>query len=437
MVESTTPTSKVDITIVDAMFLLHTIQDLPITYGEIASLLMVKLCGYSCRVDIVFDTYLDPSVKDVEHERRCGGAGDADYTITGPSQKRPKDWKKALRSITFKTALCKFLFNEWRQHANINVVSGHDIYVALEKKCYCLRVHEGKLVCEDVEALSSNHIEADTRIILHMFSMLNCHKHISVRTSDTDVFILLIYHVSHHQDCNAQVWMDAGLSSNNTRRHINISNIVEHLSQNVIDALPGLHAFTGSDYTAAFMNKGKVRPLQIMMKDTRFADAFSSLGNAEKIDSAVADEIERFTCNLYGFSKLTYVDDVRHALFQQKYLPKQNSSPFEKLQAFNPSSMPPCQQVLHNKIRRANFVASMWKKSNAKTPIVMKAEDNGWNLDNGRYSINWFTCPQLPNTIIDIISDLDEQTDDSDDEASSIQAASYSSDECSDTDDYD
>ena len=279
MVDSTNPTSAVDITIVDAMFLLHTVQNLPNTYGEIAQLLMAKLCEYSSRVDIVFDTYLTPSIKDVEHERRS--ADDAVYTITGPGQKRPKDWQKALRSVKFKTAFFRFLLDEWRLHANMNVLSQHEIHVALEEQCYCLSISDGKIMCEEVEELSSHHDEADTRMVFHLCGMLSSQKTISVRTSDTDVFILLIYHVSHWQDCNSEVWMDVGLSSNNTRRHINISAIVSHLDQPVIDALPALHAFTGSDYTSSFMGKGKTRPLQLIMNDKAFADAFAALGNSE------------------------------------------------------------------------------------------------------------------------------------------------------------
>ena len=75
---------------------------------------------------------------------------------------------------------------------------------------------------------------------------------------DTDVFILIIYHVSNHTT-SSTVWMDFGLSSNNTRRYIDISQLVDHLPQDLIDALPALHVFTGSDYAASMMNKGKLK----------------------------------------------------------------------------------------------------------------------------------------------------------------------------------
>ena len=57
-----------------------------------------------------------------------------------------------------------------------------------------------------------------------------------------------------------------GLSSSNTRRYIHVSKLATTLDANVLKTLPGYHAFTGSDFTAAFMNKGKVRPFDIMYK---------------------------------------------------------------------------------------------------------------------------------------------------------------------------
>ena len=48
------------------------------------------------------------------------------------------------------------------------------------------------------------------------------------------------------------VWVDVGLSSSNTRHYINISQLVGYLDVAIVDALPVLHAFTGSDDSASF-----------------------------------------------------------------------------------------------------------------------------------------------------------------------------------------
>ena len=434
MVDVSNLNATVDVTIVDAMFLLHTLLNLPNTYGEIAKTLMAKLCEMSKRVDLVFDMYVTPSVKDSEHERRL--ADDVTYTITGPGQRRPKDWQKALRSASFKTALFHFLLDEWTQHVDKEVLDEHEIYIGIDNECYRLAVNGQQILCDKIPALSqSYHEEADTRIMFHLSSVLSTQQTVAVRSSDTDVFILLLYHVSHHQDCTSKVWMDAGLSTNNSRRYISISTLVSHLDQSVIDALPALHAFTGSDYTSSFMNKGKIRAFQIMMNEKSFTNAFATLGNSGDISDLTAKEIERFTCTLYGMSKLNSINDVRYALFQQKYAPKRNKTPLEKIQGINPSSMPPCHAVLRNKLLRTNYVASLWKNANKPKPVTLNAEQHGWVLENGKYSINWFQCSQLPPSIVNIISEENVQLVNSDEELLMDEAANYSSDEFDSDDD--
>ena len=71
------------------------------------------LCTMSSRVDLVCDTYHHPSIKYAEHQRR--GERDAEYVITGPDQKRPKEWHRALQSHIFKISLVRFLAREWQK----------------------------------------------------------------------------------------------------------------------------------------------------------------------------------------------------------------------------------------------------------------------------------------------------------------------------------
>ena len=69
-----------------------------------------------------------------------------------------------------------------------------------------------------------------------------------------------------HADTQVGVWLDAGLASNNTRCFISINDLVDKIDNGVLIALPGLHAFTGCNYTSSFLNKGKIKPMDIMMK---------------------------------------------------------------------------------------------------------------------------------------------------------------------------
>ncbi len=47
--------------------------------------------------------------------------------------------------------------------------------------------------------------------------------------------------------------------------YINISELIGEIESEIVDVPPGLHALHSPDYTAAFMNKGKLKPYQLMV----------------------------------------------------------------------------------------------------------------------------------------------------------------------------
>ena len=108
--------------------------------------------------------------------------------------------------------------------------------------------------------------------------------------------------------------------------------------------------------------------------------------------------------------KLTNINDVRFAIFQQKYAPKKRDAPHNKILGINPSSMPPCQSVLINKIHRTNCVACLWRRAPLPTPCTMKAEAHGWSLEKGTYKIKWYDGDQLPQGVLEILNDGNTST---------------------------
>ena len=95
------------------MFLLHTLCNVPGTFEEMAENLLARLSELSPRrIDLICDTYINPSIKDTEHQKR--GVNESLYSITGPQQRCPKDFLKLFLSPSFKTALFRFLVTEWK-----------------------------------------------------------------------------------------------------------------------------------------------------------------------------------------------------------------------------------------------------------------------------------------------------------------------------------
>ena len=242
-------------------------------------------------------------------------------------------------------------------------------------------------------------------------------KNIIVHASDTDVLIILL---APSHSLPVHIWLDLGLSSNNTQRYIDVSRLAEDLGQETCAAILGLHVFTGCDYTASFMRKSKIHPLDIMLKIPKYISSFAKLGDKQFIPLEILQNIESFVCCLYGYPKETSVNMTRHLLFQHKFAPRPGCNPLDKIKGIHPSSMPPCKSVLMEKLKRANLVCATWKQSLDPNPHSMDPKCHGWQVMDGCYKIMWFTGKQLPDAVCDCIeSDIQEELPDNEIEYSS------------------
>ena len=180
-------------------------------------------------------------------------------------------------------------------------------------------------------------------------------------------------------------------------------------------ALPGFHAFTGTDYSAAFSRRGKVTPFKKLQKNLSAQKAFGNLGKEERVSEHDMASIEKFVCAMYGFPQLSLIDAVRLEIFLRKYKvnTKQTNLFAKKLQSY---SFPPCQRVLIEKIKRANFIAAKWISSTRPVMPPFNPTNCGWCLENGMYAIHWYSGPAEPAiidvTITEETADADNITDD-------------------------
>ena len=157
-----------------------------------------------------------------------------------------------------------------------------------------------------------SHEEADTLLAFHASSVA---RNAMIRASDTDVSVILQgiigRHLSQRPTAYSCIIMECG--SGNISRHIYISSIANALEakqKGLAAAMPGPHAFTGSDFTIAFYRKGKIKPREALEKDTEgtLIQLFSRIDSEDQPDQSKAEE---FTCSLYGMKG--YVKDVNEA----------------------------------------------------------------------------------------------------------------------------
>lgn len=116
---------------------------------------------------------------------------------------------------------------------------------------------------------------------------------IVVRCVDTDVFIILLFHTANIEGF-------VGHDKNNTLKYVDVTKVCGELSRRMCRALPALHALTGCDYTAAFLRKGKTRPMDIVEKSDQFLQALDHLGASTDVKETTEDVFERFVFHMYG-----------------------------------------------------------------------------------------------------------------------------------------
>ena len=354
-------------------------------------------------MDFVADTYKSPSIKDCERISRGTGCA---TKITGPEQRRPNDFQKAMKSAFFKESLLEFLSEEWKKDVYATLLGTCKLYFGFANSCLLYEASSGKTTSKTVAEMACIHEEADTRIVWHL---THCTKEegcrsVVVRSSDTDVLVVLLFHSLAY---DVSLWMDVGNSGTNSRRFINIKDLRIYLGAEVCRALPGLHAFTGCDYTAAFSRKGKIRPFEIALKSNRYLDAFGNLGESHEISDKTSADMESFVCSLYGKPSLASVNDTRYSIFRTKYAPSTATHPLAKLKGADPSLLPPSKPVLHQKLLRSNLVAHTWKNAHRPVACEMNPSELGWTLDDGKYKPLWYAGPQLPENVCQDIHRID------------------------------
>ena len=117
---------NVDVCIVDGMFLIQSLANLPQTFGGIANVILSCLVKLGSRVDFVCDTYKHPSIKDIEREDR--GSVSGEIKVSGQEQRRPKEFSVALKSESFKTSLLRFLAEEWSKNEYAAMLGTCELY---------------------------------------------------------------------------------------------------------------------------------------------------------------------------------------------------------------------------------------------------------------------------------------------------------------------
>ena len=139
------------------------------------------------------------------------------------------------------------------------------------------------------------------------------YEYIRIKSPDSDVFFILLHFALTLP--NVVILFDTG--TGNKQRLINITELAEGYTQNHCTTLMCLHAYTRCDTTSAFKGIGKIKPLKTLQKTPKFAAVLCRLGETWDITEDLLDELEEFTCAIYGRARVHKVNELRYIRIQE------------------------------------------------------------------------------------------------------------------------
>jgi hypothetical protein len=200
------------------------------------------------------------------------------------------------------------------------------------------------------------------------------------------------------------------------RRMIDVKKVAAEVKNDVIQALPGFHAFTGCDTTSAFMRRGKRGPFKLLELHAQHTEVFRQLGIAS---TCLSDDdhrsLERFVCTMYCKPADGDVNKVRCDIFEERNEPTSDLKPFAIGNGIDLSLLPPCQSSLRMHSLRANYQAYIWKHAHiasVSVPASLGLAGCGWkrNSSDSGLEIDWTFGDIMPNEVADVLADEEEAT---------------------------
>ena len=185
-----------------------------------------------------------------------------------------------------------------------------------------------------------------------------------IRSTDSDVLAIAVA-TQHKLHPVIQLYMEAGLSSDNSLRFIHINNISKELGPRLSKAVAAWHALTGCDQNPSFSSRGKKKPFDVLQKNVDYQDAFTSLGSSESLTKETLSLLEKFACDIYPKQgkKIVTVNQARLFSFMKAFKPTQKN-PLAGVKGIDGSYLPPCYSVLLQQILRTNYICSIWNNAN-------------------------------------------------------------------------
>ena len=333
------------------------------------------------QIDLVADFYNQLSVKSATR----AGRGTASRVAVELTSKLPTDFNDRLSNSDFKRDLNDCFSSlqvliKWKWQGDFVVTKRESIIErlngAISQRQLCFSGSE-KTVLE----------ESDNRMVLHVKDniLLRDNKKLVIRSSDSDVVIIMISFMTQFIDYSDDVSVKIDFGSRPYRRFIDVNSCYDHVGESIALALPFFHALSGCDSTTSFYRKSKVNLFNAWMNSSNYhsiTEVFQMLSWQPSQETLVRCFVvlEAYIAEVYG-SKQS-VDNLN--LLRWKLFKASSSN--------NIRELPPTTSSLHLHVLRAAFQAGwIWGNSVSQEPCP-DAQTFGWKINNNVLCIQW--CEQ-------------------------------------------
>ena len=325
---------------------------------------------FNQRIDIIFDTYLESSLKAATRQKRGQGIR---RRVAGEN-KCPGNWPQFLKDTRNKDELNTFLAESLTP---LSYPAGRQLFITCQEHV----LSNGTITMED-----SDHEDADSRMMLHVRHALSQGMNrVKILSNDTDIVIigLGVYHKLRSTYHFEDIVIEFGMKKDH--KSISLKALAESLGETRCQALPFLHSFTGSDTTSAFRNVGKKKAYEALKgcreAESTFAGLFNNPFQDLAEDSDKFKAIQQFTIRMY--SRTSTLSDVNEARLQFYY---QRSTNIEFI--------PPTANSLFMHTRRSIFQCGVWSKCLQSQQNLPSPRNFGWKQSNDpllRWEPHWMT----------------------------------------------
>jgi hypothetical protein len=313
------------------------------------------------RVDIVYDSYLENSVKEAERMRRYSNEPIEIVNLNLDSV-MPVEIDKFWASPTNKEKLQilsrNFFINKAKESGKNVVLSGY--VTDKEGICSALEIRNQDITHRhDLDCMAE---EADCRLILHIAKAGEEHfTRILVLSNDTDVVIYNLAYYDKFKMVNIEkIWIRYGLKEK--VRNIPIHWIADILGTDKSLALLKAHVLTGCDVTSKVGSKAaalKAEP-EIYLKD--FGE--------EPITQTVLQQAEKYLVKVTKpNASIDTFDDLRYMMYTSK-----NKTL---------SDLPPTSSTIEGHLLRSHYFISVCLGLLDITKENPQPLNYGWRLSNG------------------------------------------------------